>query len=100
MSATDQMPRRFDRCFVVVRDNGIGHQSGRRSVDEDQRRALLAFHMKVTLILGDRGQDQSIDPAASEGIDHDPLAVGIVIGARGQNCRVTAIRHGLDSTVN
>ena len=93
------MPRRFDHCFVVVRDDGISQQSSRRSVDKDQRRALLTFHMKVALIFGDRGQDQSIDPATGERIDHDSLAMGIVLQARGQDCRVTAISHGLDSTV-
>ena len=62
MPVIDQMPRCLDRCFVVVGDGGIGEQPRRRPVDEHQRRTLLAFYMKVALILSDRVQDQSIDP--------------------------------------
>ena len=89
MTVTDQMLRRFDRCFVVVGDDGIGEQPDRWSVDEHQRRALLAFDLQVTLIFSDRVQDQPVDPPTGEGIDHDPFAVGIVVGAGGQHCGVT-----------
>ena len=79
------------RRFVVVGDHRIGEQPDRWSVDEDQRRALLAFGLQVTLIFSDRVQDQPVDPTAGEGIDHDPLAVWIVVGAGGQALRCHAV---------
>jgi hypothetical protein len=90
----------FDGCFVVVGDHCIGEQPDRWSVHEDQRRTLLAFGVEVTLIFSDRVQDQSIDPTTSEGIDHDPFAVWIVVGAGRYDGCVPTIGHGLDSAVD
>ena len=100
MTVTDEMLRRFERRLVVVGDHRIGEQPDRWSVDEDQRRALLTLGLQVTLIFGDRVQDQPVDPAAGEGIDHDPLTVGIIVGAGGQHCGITPVGHGLDSSVD
>ena len=100
MPVIDQMSRRLDRCFVIVGDDGIGQQPGRRPVDKHQRRTLLAFHMKVALIFSDRAQDQPVDPPTGEGIDHRPLTVSIVIRTSGENCGVSAVGYGLDSTID
>jgi hypothetical protein len=99
MTVTDEMLRRFERRLVVVGDNRIGESRsvvGRRN----QRRALLPLGLQGALIFSNRVQDQPVDPAAGEGIDHDPLTVGIVVRACGQYCGVTPIGPGLDSSVN
>jgi hypothetical protein len=100
MTVTDQMPSRCDGRFVVIGDDSIGQQPIRRSVHEHQRRTLLSLRLQVALIFSNGVQDQSIDPSTGEGIDHDPLAVRIVVRAGGYHRRVTTLGHGLDSTVN
>ena len=100
MPVIDQMPRCLDRCFVVVGDGGIGQQPGRWPADEHQRRALLAFHVEVTLIFSDRAQDQPVDAPTGEGIDHGAFAMSIIVGTGRENCRVSAVGYGLDSTID
>ncbi len=100
MPVIDQMPCRLDRRFVVVGDGGIGKQPGWRPADEHQWRTLLALHMKVTLIFSDRAQDQPVDAPTGEGIDHGAFAMSIIVGTGRENCRVSAVGYGLDSTID
>src|SRR5829696_2603504 len=100
MPVIDQMARGLHRRFVIVGYDSVSQQTDRRPADKHQRRTLLAFHMKVTLIFTDRAQDQPVDPPTGERIDDRPLTVRIVIRASGENCGVSTVGYGLDSTID
>ena len=100
MTMTDQMACRFDCCFVVVADDSVGQHPGRWSVDEHQRRTLLAFGLQVTLIFSDRAQDQPIDPTAGEGIDHDSFAAESLSELAAMTAVSLTVRYGLDSSID
>jgi hypothetical protein len=84
MALPDQMMSGLPGCFVVIGHNGICEQPDRWSVDEHQRRTLLPLGLQVALILGDRVPGSIRHPTTGEGIDHDPLAIWVVIGTGGK----------------
>ena len=100
MSGVDQMLGGLDRGLVVVGEHGVGDQSDRWAVDEDHGKALLPFGLQVAMVGADRGEDQPVDPAPAERLDHRPLAFRIVVGARREHRRLPLRGDLLDRAVD
>ena len=85
MPASQQVRDGLPRPPPVVHEDAVGLDPAGRAVDEHRRKAGPDLGGEVGLVQGRRHEDETVDPAGDEVGDEGPLAVGLLVDARGQD---------------
>ena len=99
MTMCDQLRDTLPGSGLVIRQDAVRIEEGRRAVDEDHRRASATLAQQIAVVVACRDDDEAVDASRGEGGDELLFTGFVLIGASGEDQDTASKRDVFDFAV-